>query len=85
MAGFSTGESNFFITIQNSKTKSGIAASLRFSIAQDSRDLSLLASFENLFGCGYVAKYQNRSVCEFIVTKIDHIVNNIIPFLINIV
>lgn len=80
MAGFSTGESNFFITIQNSKTKSGIAASLRFSIAQDSRDLSLLESFENFFGCGYVAKYQNRSVCEFIVTKIDHIVNNIIPF-----
>lgn len=80
MAGFSTGESNFFITIQNSKTKSGIAASLRFSIAQDSRDLSLLESFENFFGCGYVAKYQNRTVCEFIVTKIDHIVNNIIPF-----
>lgn len=80
MAGFSTGESNFFITIQNSKTKSGIAASLRFSIAQDSRDLSLLESFENFFGCGYVAKYKNRSVYEFIVTKIDHIVNNIIPF-----
>jgi len=80
MAGFSTGESNFFITIQNSKTKSGIAASLRFSIAQDSKDLSLLESFENFFGCGYVAKYKNRSVCEFIVTKIDHIVNNIIPF-----
>lgn len=80
MAGFSTGESNFFITIQNSKTKSGIAASLRFSIAQDSRDLPLLESFGNFFGCGYVAKYQNRSVCEFIVTKIDHIANNIIPF-----
>lgn len=27
-----------------------------------------------------MAKYKNRSVCEFIVTKIDHIVNNIIPF-----
>ena len=80
MAGFSTGESNFFITIQNSKTKSGIAVSLRFSIAQDSRDLSLLESFENLFGCGYVAKYKNRSVCEFIVTKIDHVFNHIIPF-----
>ncbi len=80
MTGFSTGESNFFITIQNSKTKSGIAASLRFSIAQDSIDLSLLESFVNFFECGYVAKYKNRSVCEFIVTKIDHVVNNIIPF-----
>jgi hypothetical protein len=80
MAGFSTGESNFFITVQKSKTKSGIATSLRFSIAQDSRDISLLESFVDFFGCGYVAKYKNRLVCEFVVTKIDDIVNNIIPF-----
>jgi len=80
MAGFSTGESNFFITVQKSKTKSGLATSLRFSIAQHSRDLLLLESFVNFFGCGYVAKYKNRSVYEFIVTKIDHIVDHIIPF-----
>src|SRR6267378_436958 len=49
-------------------------------IPQDSIDLSLLESFVNFFECGYVAKYKNRSVCEFIVTKIDHVVNNIIPF-----
>jgi len=39
-----------------------------------------LESFVDFFGCGYVAKYKNRLVCEFIVTKIDHIVNRIIPF-----
>lgn len=27
-----------------------------------------------------MVKYKNRSVCEFIVTKIDNIVNYIIPF-----
>ena len=27
-----------------------------------------------------MTKYKNRLVCEFIVTKIDHIVNHIIPF-----
>jgi NADH:ubiquinone oxidoreductase subunit K len=80
VAGFATGESNLFITVQKSKTKSGIATSLRFSIAQDLRDLSLLESFVDFFECGYVAKYKNRSVCEFIVTKIDNIVNHIIPF-----
>ena len=80
MAGFSTGESNFFITVQKSRTKSGIATSLRFSIAQDYRDISLLESFVDFFGCGYVAKYKNRLVCEFIVTKIDDIVKNVIPF-----
>ena len=49
VAGFSTGESNFFIAVQKSKTKSGIATSLRFSIAQDLKDLSLLESFVDFF------------------------------------
>ena len=80
MAGISTGEYNFFITVQKSKTKSGIATSLRFSIAQDTRDISLLESFVYFFGSGYIAKYKNRLVFEFVVTKIDDIVNNIIPF-----
>ena len=80
VAGFSTGESNFFITVQKSKTKSGLAVWLRFSINQHSRDLLLLESLVNLFGCGYVAKYEKRVVCEFIVTKIDHIILHIIPF-----
>ena len=80
MAGFSTGESNFFIAVQKSKTKSGLATSLRFSIAQHSRDQLLLESFINFFDCGYLSVYKNRSLCEFIVTKIDHIVNKIIPF-----
>ena len=33
LAGFSTGESNFFITVQKSKNKSGLFTSLRFSIS----------------------------------------------------
>lgn len=80
MAGFCTGESNFFITVQKSKTKSGLAASLRFSVAQHSRDLLLLESFVDFFGCGCTANYKNRLICEYIVTKIDHITEFIIPF-----
>ena len=80
VAGFSTGESNFFIAIQKSKTKSGLAVWLRFSIGQHSRDLLLLESFVNFFGSGYVVKYKKRGICEFIVTKINHIVIHIIPF-----
>jgi hypothetical protein len=76
MAGFSTGESYFFISVQKSKTKNGIASSLRFSIAQDSKDVFLLVSFLDFF---LKVKYKNRSVCEFVVTKI-HILNNSIPF-----
>jgi len=80
MAGFCTGESNFFITVQKSKTKNGLTTSLRFSISQHSIDLLLLESFVDFFNCGYVVKYKNRLICEFIVTKIDHIIEHIIPF-----
>ena len=78
MAGFCTGESNFFIAVQKYKTKSG--TSLRFSISQHSKDLLLLESFVDFFNCGYVANYKHRLICEFIVTKIDHIIEHIIPF-----
>lgn len=81
VAGFITGESNFFITIQKSKTKSGLGVWLRFSIAQHSKDLLLLESIVDFFGCGYVSKYKNRAVCEYIVTKLDHIMEIIIPFI----
>lgn len=74
VAGFSAGESNFFITI------SGTKVWLRFSIAQDSRDILLLKSLIEFFSCGYLAQYKNREVCEFIITKINDIIINIIPF-----
>jgi LAGLIDADG endonuclease len=80
MAGFCSGESNFFISTQKSKTNSGLITSLRFSISQNSRDLLLLNSFVDFFNCGYVANYKNRLMCEFIVTKMDHIMDHIIPF-----
>lgn len=80
VAGFATGESNFFIAVQKSKTKSGLSVGLRFSIGQHSRDFLLLENLVNFFGCGYVFKYEKRSVCEFIVTRTDHIINYIIPF-----
>jgi NADH:ubiquinone oxidoreductase subunit K len=67
IAGFSSGESNFFIAISGNKVW------LRFSIAQDSRDLWLLKNLVEIFNCGYVSQYKNRKVCEFVVTKINDI------------
>ena len=80
VAGFSTGESNFFITVQNSKNNVGFTTSLRFSIAQHSRDLLLLENLVNLFGGGYVMSYKNRPLCEYIITKIDLVMEKVIPF-----
>ena len=76
IAGFSSGESNFFIVISGNKVW------LRFSIAQDSIDLWLLKNFIEIFNCGYVSRrsHKNRKVCEFVVTKINDIIMYIIPF-----
>jgi hypothetical protein len=98
IAGFSTGESNFYIAspaggghclptcwrgkpeaINSSKTKGSIYASLRFSIAQDLRDVALLESFVDLFKCGYVVRYEKRSIAEFVVARIGDIINHVIP------
>lgn len=79
LAGFCTGESNFFIAISNPKS-GGTSIWLRFSIGQDSRDIALLERVVKFFGCGKVYRIKNREVCEFVVTKIDDIINIIIPF-----
>ena len=80
VAGFSMGEFNFFIALQKSNTKSGLSVSLRFSIAQHSRDKLLLEKFVNFFVGGSVMNYKKRSLSEFITAKMDHIVEHIIPF-----
>ena len=75
IAGFATGESNFFISVprqavpQKSKNKSGFTTTLRFSIAQHSRDLLLLENLIEYFAGGYIMSYKNRPLCEFIVTS----------------
>lgn len=38
-----------------------------------------MESFVEFFGCGYVINYKKRIMCEFILTKIDHIVEHVIP------
>ena len=78
VAGFSTGESNFFIVTQ--KSKSGLYVSLRFSVSQHSRDLLLLENFANFFGGGSVTNYKNRPLCEFVIAKFDVIFDYVIPF-----
>lgn len=79
LAGFTTGEACFFIAVQKSVTKSGMSVSPRFSIGQDIRDTKLMGCLVKYFGCGYVAEYK-RSICEYIVTRTQDIVDKILPF-----
>ena len=77
-------QSNFFISVRRvrgkSKNKSGFTTTLRFSIAQHSRDLLLLENLIEYFAGGYIMSYKNRPLCEFIITKIDIILEKVIPF-----
>ena len=74
LTGFCSGESNFFY---------GYILFLWLSTFFDRsrlRDILLLENIARYFNCGYVNKYKNRKVCEFVVTKIDDIILYIIHF-----
>jgi hypothetical protein len=80
LAGFSTGESCFFITIQTSKTKIGFSVCPRFSITQHSRDQDLIISVMKYFGCGKYYSNSKKDKGEFVVVKFSDLTDKIIPF-----
>lgn len=72
---------NFLIGIKPSpKSTLGEAVYLRFTVTQHVRDLYLLDSFINYFGCGRYSKRPGKFIGDFIVTKLEDIDNKIIPF-----
>lgn len=79
-AGFSEGESCFYIDInKSSHTKTGFQVQLKFIISQHSRDRDLLNCFINYLGCGkYYSK--SRGTGEFVIVKFSDIFTKIIPF-----
>ena len=80
LAGFSEGESCFYINIYKSeKSKLGFAAQLVFKITQHYRDIELLKSISNYLGCGRVEKRKSKA-CDFTVTSFKSFDEKIIPF-----
>jgi hypothetical protein len=53
---------------------------LVFSISQHSRDFKLLNSFTKYLGCGYAVRDAKLPNCTFQVTKLQDLINIIIPF-----
>ena len=78
LAGFTTGEGSFIINIFKGTTKIGLIVKLEFKLTQHERDEVLIKNLINLFECGGVFRY--ITAFNFRVTKLDDIVNNIIPF-----
>lgn len=81
ISGFSDGESCFSIYIGNSKSNiTGWSIKIIFQIQLHSKDLPLLLEIQSFFnGVGIINKESNRNMVNYRVTKIDDIVNVIIP------
>ena len=79
LAGFTSAEGCFLIIIFKSKTKIGEAILLIFSVAQHSRNEQLIKSFIDYFQCGR-EEIRKDNIVEFRVTKLDDIINKVIPF-----
>jgi hypothetical protein len=80
IAGFTSGEGCFIVSIYKSKTnKIGYAVKLVFKLAQHKRDKNLLDLISNYLESGGVFK-QNKNVLSLVVIKFSEIKNIIIPF-----
>ena len=80
MAGFTSGEGCFLVSIYESTTNLGFTPKLRFSITQHSRDEQLLLSFLAYLGCGRYTIRTSGNAGDYLCTKFSDIVGKIIPF-----
>ena len=78
IAGFTSGEGTFLVSVYKSKTLLGVAVKLVFEVTQHKKDEKLMRSFVIFFKCGRV--YPNRDAFYYRVSKFDDIIEKIIPF-----
>jgi hypothetical protein len=81
-AGFTDGEGCWDVNIRKStKYKIGTQITLKFSLAQHSRDHLLIKSLVQYFGCGVYSKsFTQGLMSKFIVAKFKDLEEKIIPF-----
>jgi LAGLIDADG endonuclease len=80
LAGFTSGEGCFYISISKSAHKVGFHVQLVFLITQHSRDEQLMRSLISYFGCGHYVPRNNKDFGEFMVRNFEDINLKIIPF-----
>lgn len=79
LAGFVSGEGCFHVDIfRNKASKLGVAIKLVFKLSQHSKEVELMKSLKDYFGCGNIYKY--GEAFEYRVSKISDIQEKIIPF-----
>lgn len=80
LAGFADGESCFNVSINKSKSKTGFTVTLRFIIAQHSRDLLLMKNIQKYLGCGNVIVNDKEKMATLTVSVLSDLIYIIIPF-----
>lgn len=80
MAGFTSGDGCFFVTVVKGRNKCGIGVRLGFQITQHIRDKELLNSFITYFKCGSYIVSRNKNYGHFVCTKFEDSYNKILPF-----
>lgn len=79
LAGFTSGEGCFLVSIFKSKTtKTGQAVKLIFQLTQHLRDEQLMKSLIEYFKAGNVIK--SREAIDFKITKFEDFIEKVIPF-----
>lgn len=78
IAGFTSGEGSFTVSVFKSKTLLGVGVKLVFDLTHHKRDEKLMSTFINFFQCGCI--YSNRDAIYYRVSKFDDIMKIIIPF-----
>ena len=79
MAGFTTAEGCFFISIYESKpARLGKVVRMRFILVQHIRDEQLMKSIKDYFGCGNLLV--KRETVHYTVTNFADLTEKIIPF-----
>lgn len=81
IAGFSSAEGSFYISLIKSKTLlSGTQVLLTFSLTQHSRDAELMKNIISYFQCGRYSLRKNLLAGDIEVTKFSDLSQKIIPF-----
>ena len=77
IAGFTSGEGCFTVSIKKSKGTLGMTSFMRFILTQHSRYYNLMVKLQNHLGCGKI--YVNKKAINFVVQRLSCLTNIIIP------
>jgi hypothetical protein len=79
--GFIDGEGSFFVNITKGKTKIRFLVQIKFNLTQQIRDAGLFKIIQGWLGCGLNSEIHKESRVNFVIMKLQDIINILIPIL----